>query len=301
MPVIENAWQDATRFKKPGLTAILVYPMNALANDQELRINQYLDESGLAGAISVAKYDRGTSQTEREQLRKNPPHILLTNYMMLEYLLVRPADREAIFANHRCRFLVLDEVHTYRGILGSNIALLVRRLRVHLARARQDWKPDVLGRGAGQALSRAGPGGHVGHDQDGGRGRAFPRGAYPPAGSGGAGVLRDTRRRGAGHDPRVRRGTARHRDSGRSQLPHEAWKRGYRRARCIQAGGRPAGPLPLGRTACRHAHRRSRPKLPAAVGPEPLADRPADVHQPDRRPDEGGGAGAKARRRTSSS
>ena len=103
---MENAWQDAGRFKKPGLTAILVYPMNALANDQELRINQYLEDAGLAGAITVAKYDRGTSQAERERLRKNPPHILLTNYMMLEYLLVRPADREAIFANHRCRFLV---------------------------------------------------------------------------------------------------------------------------------------------------------------------------------------------------
>ena len=62
--------------------------------------------------------------------------------MMLEYLLVRPADREDIFANHRCRFLVLDEVHTYRGTLGSNIALLVRRLRAHLARARQDWNPN---------------------------------------------------------------------------------------------------------------------------------------------------------------
>ena len=76
-------------------------------------------------------------------MRRNPPHILLTNYMMLEYLLVRPADREGIFANHRCRFLVLDEVHTYRGILGSNIALLVRRLKTHLARARQDWRVEV--------------------------------------------------------------------------------------------------------------------------------------------------------------
>jgi hypothetical protein len=142
LPVIQNAWEDATRFKKPGLTAILVYPMNALANDQEQRIRDYLDEAGFAGAISVAKYDRGTSQADREKLRKNPPHILLTNYMMLEYLLVRPADREDIFANHRCRFLVLDEVHTYRGILGSNIALLVRRLRVHLARARQDWRAN---------------------------------------------------------------------------------------------------------------------------------------------------------------
>ena len=143
LPVIENAWQDATKFSKSGLTAILVYPMNALANDQELRIKQYLEESGLAGTISVEKYDRGTSQADRERLRKSPPHILLTNYMMLEYLLVRPADREAIFANHRCRFLVLDEVHTYRGILGSNIALLVRRLKVHLARAKQEWKADV--------------------------------------------------------------------------------------------------------------------------------------------------------------
>ena len=143
IPALQNALEDACRFKKSGLTTILVYPMNALANDQEQRINQYLAEAGFAGTVQVAKYDRGTSQADREKLRKNPPHILLTNYMMLEYLLVRPADREAIFANHRCRFLVLDEVHTYRGVLGSNIALLVRRLKVHLARAQQDWKPDV--------------------------------------------------------------------------------------------------------------------------------------------------------------
>ena len=76
-------------------------------------------------------------------MRASPPHILLTNYMMLEYLLVRPADRDGIFANHRCRFLVLDEVHTYRGILGSNIALLTRRLKIHLERATQDWGTNV--------------------------------------------------------------------------------------------------------------------------------------------------------------
>jgi hypothetical protein len=62
---------------------------------------------------------------------------------MLEYLLVRPADREDIFADHRCRFLVLDEVHTYRGSLGANIALLVRRLRAHLDGARQNWNVDA--------------------------------------------------------------------------------------------------------------------------------------------------------------
>ncbi len=143
LPVIQNAIDDAVRFNRSGLTAILLYPMNALANDQLMRIDQYLEEAGWRGAISVKRYDRGTRQVERDEMRQHPPHILLTNYMMLEYLLVRPADRDGIFANHRCRFLALDEVHTYRGTLGSNIALLVRRLRAHLARARQDWNIDV--------------------------------------------------------------------------------------------------------------------------------------------------------------
>lgn len=143
LPVIQHALDDATRFNRTGLTAILVYPMNALANDQVQRIAAYLRDSGFAGTVSVGQYDRGTSQEERAHFRANPPHILLTNYMMLEYLLVRPADRDNIFANHRCRFLVLDEAHTYRGTLGSNIALLVRRLRAHLAQARQDWYTTV--------------------------------------------------------------------------------------------------------------------------------------------------------------
>jgi hypothetical protein len=151
LPVIQNAIQDERLFRRTGLTAILVYPMNALANDQEKRIGEYLEAVGVAGEIDVRKYDRGTKPAERQHMRDNPPRILLTNYMMLEYLLIRPADRDALFANHRCRFLVLDEVHTYRGVLGSNIALLLRRLRAHLARARQDWSPDVP---AGQHAAR---------------------------------------------------------------------------------------------------------------------------------------------------
>lgn len=143
LPVIQNAVADARLFRHTGLTAILVYPMNALANDQEKRIKEYLEAAGVADLVDVRKYDRGTGQAERDRMRANPPRILLTNYMMLEYLLIRPADRDALFANHRCRFLVLDEVHTYRGVLGSNIALLLRRLRAHLARARQDWSPNA--------------------------------------------------------------------------------------------------------------------------------------------------------------
>ncbi len=144
LPVIQNAIDDSTSFrKKPGLTAILIYPMNALANDQFNRINDYLSESGFKGMVSTARYDQSASQNEREEIRNNPPHVLLTNYMMLEYILVRPSDRESIFANHRCRFLVLDEVHTYRGALGSNIALLVRRLRIHLKNAKQTYSTNI--------------------------------------------------------------------------------------------------------------------------------------------------------------
>lgn len=143
LPVIQNAIADARQFRRSGITAILIYPMNALANDQEKRITEYLEAARVADLVDVRKYDRGTNQAERERMRNNPPRILLTNYMMLEYLLIRPADRDALFANHRCRFLVLDEVHTYRGVLGSNIALLLRRLHAHLARARHDWSPDV--------------------------------------------------------------------------------------------------------------------------------------------------------------
>jgi hypothetical protein len=141
LPVLHNALMDARAFDgKPGLTAILVYPMNALANDQRERIQDYLDGAGLASAVRVEQYDRSATSEDRKRMRDRPPHILLTNYMMLEYLLVRPADRDAIFANHRCRFVVLDEVHTYRGSLGTNIALLTRRLKAHLRAARQDWE-----------------------------------------------------------------------------------------------------------------------------------------------------------------
>lgn len=138
LPVLQNAIEDSIKFNRSGITALLVYPMNALANDQELRIKDYLGSSG-RGDIRVARYDRQTSERDREAFRKNPPHILLTNYMMLEYLLVRPADREALFSNHRCRFIVLDEVHSYRGSLGANIALLFRRLLAHLKDAPQDF------------------------------------------------------------------------------------------------------------------------------------------------------------------
>jgi ATP-dependent helicase YprA (DUF1998 family) len=86
LPVIHNAFQDAVQFKKHGLTAILVYPMNALANDQKFRIADYLEGAAFAGAVRVEQYDRSTSQAKRNEMRANPPDILLTNDMSLARL-----------------------------------------------------------------------------------------------------------------------------------------------------------------------------------------------------------------------
>jgi len=145
LPVIQNAINHYEKDKNHTLTAILLYPMNALANDQKERIEEYLEAAGYKDKIKVSKYDRSTKQAERDDLRRNPPHILLTNYMMLEYLLIRPKDREDIFKDNHCRFLVLDEVHTYRGALGANIALLIRRLKQHLNKLKSvSFKHNVL-------------------------------------------------------------------------------------------------------------------------------------------------------------
>jgi ATP-dependent helicase YprA (DUF1998 family) len=67
----------------------------------------------------------------RDQMQESPPHILLTNYAMLEYLLLRPADN-AFFVGptaNQWKFIVLDEAHVYNGALGIEIAMLIRRLK----------------------------------------------------------------------------------------------------------------------------------------------------------------------------
>jgi hypothetical protein len=150
VPVLQAAIEDSIATGgQAGLVALILYPMNALANDQEGRIKWYLKQSGWEGAIRLAQYNRGTSSTQRAELRERPPHLLLTNYQMLEYLLVRPADRKELFKNHRMRFVVLDEVHTYGGTLGSHVALLLRRLQAHLAQtAPQRAKPIFVGASA---------------------------------------------------------------------------------------------------------------------------------------------------------
>ena len=114
--------------------AIIVYPMNALVNSQYeslKRLSQnYSERTGNEFPIRFEKYTGQEKWEIKESIQKNPPHILLTNYVMLELMLVRP--REQNFVNKTTsalQFLIFDELHTYRGRQGADVGLLIRRLR----------------------------------------------------------------------------------------------------------------------------------------------------------------------------
>lgn len=131
IPIVD---QVLRRGSGQGIQAIVVYPMNALANSQAEELKKFL-EKGYGEGQSPLRFARFTGQdqgAEREEIRKNPPDILLTNYMMLELLLTRREDRELVRAAQGLQFLVFDELHTYRGRQGADIALLIRRCRLAL-------------------------------------------------------------------------------------------------------------------------------------------------------------------------
>ena len=126
---------------EPGPLALVVYPMNALVNSQfhaltELR-QRYETRTGRPFPLRFARYTGETPNEEREEIRRNPPHLILTNYVMAELFLDRPEDAPLVAPRPEARspfFLVFDELHTYRGRQGADVALLVRRLRARLDR-----------------------------------------------------------------------------------------------------------------------------------------------------------------------
>ena len=114
-----------------GVQAIIVYPMNALANSQEEELAKFLHYGYPEGRPPV-RFARFTGQEKgkvRDEIRSEPPDILLTNYMMLELMLTRWEDRELVRAAKGLNFLVFDEIHTYRGRQGADVAMLIRRCR----------------------------------------------------------------------------------------------------------------------------------------------------------------------------
>ena len=138
----------------PGVRALLIYPMNALANDQterlrsllsnypEIKFGVYTGQTKQKDADAIEDYkslNNGNLPCEnelisRDQMIASPPHILITNYAMLEYLMVRPRDSvffDGEFATH-WKFIVFDEAHVYSGSTGIEVSMLFRRLKAKL-------------------------------------------------------------------------------------------------------------------------------------------------------------------------
>ncbi len=118
-------------FEKRQVRALIVYPMNALINSQ-LEAIQRLAGNLPEGEFPIrfARYTGQESYAQKRQIQENPPHIILTNYVMLELMMTRPQER--VFVDRTLAnldFLVLDELHTYSGRQGADVAMLVRRLR----------------------------------------------------------------------------------------------------------------------------------------------------------------------------
>lgn len=165
VPIVDRLLRDEKR-SEPGVRAIIVYPLNALANDQlyfriaPLLLNQ-LRDPGITFGRFTGQVRANASRSEEEnrllqnqalmdaldlddtrqiprswllsrsEMLETPPHILITNYAMLEHLLLLPRNAP-LFSNSRLQFLVLDEIHTYAGAQAVEVAFLLRKLKIRL-------------------------------------------------------------------------------------------------------------------------------------------------------------------------
>jgi len=171
LPIVDYCLHLREEKAAPGIVAIIVYPMNALVNDQLKRMRIILAGTGVRFArytgetpnessdnIPQIKHSRAYTKEEIRRLNEDEdfmllpweeccsrseildpvkiPRILLTNYNQLEYLLLRDKDID-LFRNAPLKFMVLDEIHTYTGELGSEVSCLVRRIR-HVARKKPE-------------------------------------------------------------------------------------------------------------------------------------------------------------------
>lgn len=150
-PILNEIMKDIEKGDNPdGIRAILLYPMNALVNDQMDRVRSILKsypsitfgyftgdtpEKAKKGAREESPQTLGYQIPEnelicRQEIRERPPHLLFTNYSMLEYLLIRPNDSTLFQPQNltHWKYIVLDEAHTYTGAKGIEVALLLRRV-----------------------------------------------------------------------------------------------------------------------------------------------------------------------------
>jgi superfamily II DNA/RNA helicase len=149
IPILNDLLQHPAQ----GVRAILIYPLNALVNDQLERLGKLLQGTNITYGRytselvqTTQEWRKQTGQSEipkqqvisREQIRENEklPNILITNYAMLEYLLLRPGDQNLFSHAEDWKYIVLDEAHSYSGAKGIEVAYLVRRLKHHLGKQR---------------------------------------------------------------------------------------------------------------------------------------------------------------------
>lgn len=144
-PILEYCYRHRGEY---GIKALIIYPMNALASDQAKRMAKLVDGSPelKSAKIRVGMYVGGTEKnaakmmmpdkviTDHDTLLASPPDILMTNYKMLDYLLVRPKDADLWKWNQpeTLKYIAVDELHTFDGAQGTDLACLLRRLKVRL-------------------------------------------------------------------------------------------------------------------------------------------------------------------------
>lgn len=152
IPIIDHVLR-AKRQGIKGTKALILYPMNALANDQAQRLAAMLTKHDEFAAVTAALYigELGPKRskvskdgliTNRDVIRSDPPDILLTNYKMLDQMLLRAADARIWEESARSlQYLVLDEFHTYDGAQGTDVSMLLRRFGLAL---KSYWPEDAF-------------------------------------------------------------------------------------------------------------------------------------------------------------
>jgi hypothetical protein len=135
IPIVNAVLAEKRQRSARRTRAVIIYPMNALANSQLEELDKFIKNVPGEKPVTFARYTGQDDVEERRRISANPPDILLTNFMMLELLMTRQdeLDRRVIGNCAGLRFLVLDELHTYRGRQGADVALLVRRVRERLS------------------------------------------------------------------------------------------------------------------------------------------------------------------------
>lgn len=141
LPVLNQLFSVPRTSGETGIRGIVLYPMNALVNDQVQRIHKWLkgqkevtlfhftsetpEDNQEADRDNYPVFD-SSRRRSRQEAREDVPDVLVTNYSMLEYMLCRPQD--SVFFGPALRSIVLDEAHLYNGTLAAEITLLLRRL-----------------------------------------------------------------------------------------------------------------------------------------------------------------------------